>query len=85
MASSLPTHVWLIDASIGGHVPKHPPRPGVLLEWRWVPRGPAGWWEGLVLIARDGSGSGRWRVEMQWVPHSELRPAHATPPLPPEY
>lgn len=79
-ARSLPCAVWVVDASIGGHARKQKPRPGLLLQRRFHPSGAAGWWEGLVVIARSGIGEDAWVLDMSWLPYSDLQPVMEDPP-----
>lgn len=72
MRRKLPIAVWVIDTSLGGYAPKKPPKPGILVDRRWVPRGDAGWWEGLVLIFTSGLHEGSWTEDAKWVPARSL-------------
>ena len=66
--------MWHWDNSIGGHLPRFPPRPAILLEYRDVKRhGHPPRREGLVLYARRGANS-RWRIGMEWAFLSEMKP-----------
>lgn len=78
-ALPLPLGVWLVDASIGGHAPKRPPRPGIMVGRRWVPRGEGGWWEARVLLVRMGAHDDTWVEEVTWVRFSELVIAEPAP------
>lgn len=73
---TLPTLVWWQwDQAIGGHVPRFPPRPAILLEWRVIERpGRPNRWEGLVLWAESKGGLLRWSIHDLAGPY---RPASA--------
>jgi len=72
--------VWVVDDSIGGHARRQDPRPGLLLQRRFHPKGEAGWWEGLVVVAREGITDGSWVLGMSWMPFSDLRPVSEDAP-----
>lgn len=76
----LPTLVlWQWDQSVGGHVPRCPPRPAILLEWREVETpGRPKRWEGLVVWA-EGTRGERWRVHLDWAHSHELTPVGGRP------
>ncbi|SDL14714.1 hypothetical protein SAMN05428985_11050 [Nocardioides sp. YR527] len=78
---TLPTLVWWQwDQSIGGRVPRFPPRPAVLLEWRVVERpGRPNRWDGLVLWAESKGGLLRWSIHLDWAYASELIPVGDPP------
>lgn len=66
--------LWQWDQWIGGHAPRQPPHPAILLEWRRVQRdGRPDRWEGLIVFA-SGGGEAGWTVQMKWVLASELSP-----------
>ncbi|GLJ67007.1 hypothetical protein J2S40_001142 [Nocardioides luteus] len=73
---TLPTLVWWQwDQSIGGHIPRRPPRPGILLEWREVETpGRPKRWDGLVLWAESKGGLLRWSIHLDWARSHELNP-----------
>lgn len=71
--------LWQWDNSIGGHAPKFPPRPAILLEYRDVKRrGQPPRREGLVLYAYRNANI-QWRIGMEWAYMSELRPMDRPP------
>lgn len=66
--------LWHWDNAIGGHVPRFPPRPGILLEWQAkVTPGRPPRWLGLVIYA-DGGIDRQWRIHWEWAHDSEIQP-----------
>lgn len=66
--------LWHWDNSIGGHAPKFPPRPGILLEWQAkVTPGRPTHWLGLVLYASGGEDR-QWSIQWDWAHDSEIEP-----------
>lgn len=71
--------LWHWDNAVGGHAPRFPPRPGILLEWQAkVTPGRPTQWLGLVFYA-DGGVDRPWRLRWEWAYDSQIQPIDLPP------